>query len=220
MELADPRFAALIRSLPVEHHTIRVARSVWEPRFAVAGLTTEFEAIFGDELEVSLSRQQIRRQADRRRKCLEVLLWGYPVGMRGKRHESYLANLDTISERAASDAPWPEYFEALDAVHGLGMSTITKLAYFFGKTFDGHPAVILDSRIMAVLTRTTWAEFAGLGNVTYNNASRHYLRYLETTASVACGIEGATPEQLEFFLYSLGDAFGASASGGEESPTR
>lgn len=220
MELADPRFAALIRSLPVEHHTIRVARSVWEPRFAAAGLTTEFETIFGDELEVSLAREQIRRQADRRRKCLEVLLWGYPSGMRGKRHESYLANLDAISERAASDAPWPDYFASLDDLHGLGMSTITKLAYFFGKSFGGQPAVILDSRIMAVLTRATWAEFAGLRRVTYNNASRHYLRYLETTASVAESIPGSTPEQLEFFLFSLGNAFGPSASGGEASPTR
>lgn len=217
MELADPRFAALIRSLPVEHHTIRVARSVWEPRFAVAGLTTEFEAIFGDELEVSLSREQIRRQADRRRKCLEVLLWGYPAGMRGNE-TAYLANLDAISERAASDAQWPDYFASLDDLKGLGMSTITKLAYFFGRTFEGHPAVILDSRIVAVLTRATWAEFAGLRCVTYNNASKHYLRYLETTALVTRGIGGATPEQLEFFLFSLGSAFGPSASGGGESP--
>jgi hypothetical protein len=36
MDLADPRYATLIRSLPVEHHTIRVARSVWERRFAAA----------------------------------------------------------------------------------------------------------------------------------------------------------------------------------------
>ena len=60
MELADPRYAGLIRSLPVERHTIRVVRSVWEPRFAAARLTTEFEAIFGDDLEVSLAREQIR----------------------------------------------------------------------------------------------------------------------------------------------------------------
>lgn len=219
MELADPRYATLIRSLPVKDHAVRVARSVWEPRFAAAGLTTEFEAIFGDELEVSLSREQIRRQADRRRKCLEVLLWGYPAGMRGNE-TAYLANLDAISERAASDAQWPDYFASLDDLKGLGMSTITKLAYFFGKTFEGHPAVILDSRIVAVLTRATWEEFAGLRRVTYNNASKHYLRYLETTASVTESIPGSTPEQLEFFLFSLGNAFGPSASGGEESPTR
>ncbi len=36
MDLADPRYATLICSLPVEHHTIRVARSVWERRFAAA----------------------------------------------------------------------------------------------------------------------------------------------------------------------------------------
>lgn len=40
MDLADPCYATLIRSLPVEHQTIRVARSVWERQFAAACLTT------------------------------------------------------------------------------------------------------------------------------------------------------------------------------------
>jgi hypothetical protein len=87
------------------------------------------------------------------------------------------------------------------------MSTITKLAYFFGKSFEGHPAVILDRRIMTVLSRGTWAEFGDLQPITYNNAPRNYLRYLIAIHSVARSIPGAAPEQLEFFLFSFGGAF-------------
>ena len=220
MRLTQPPISELVGSLPVAHHTIRVSRTVWENRFRSAGLEAELGAIFGDAEEIGLSRQSIRQQADARRKCLEVLLWGYPSGMRGNRHDSYLANLDEISRGASSEVPWPGYFEALDAVRGLGMSTITKLAYFFGKTFDGHPAVILDNRITKVLSRGIWAELGGLQGITNYNARRAYLRYLETMASAARAIQGATPEQFEFFLFSLGDAFGASLCEMEESPKR
>jgi hypothetical protein len=219
MRLTRPPISTLVRTLPVDHHTIRVSRKVWKDRFRNARLAVELEAIFGDSEEIGLSRQSIRQQADARRKCLEVLLWGYPSGMRGNE-TAYLANLDEISRGASSDAPWPEYFEALDAVRGLGMSTVTKLAYFFGKTFDGHPAVILDNRITKLLSRGIWAELGELRHVTNNNAPRNYLRYLETIASVSQGIEGATSEQLEFFLFSLGDAFGASLCEVGESPKR
>jgi hypothetical protein len=207
MNLTQQPISELIRLLPVRQHSTRVSRAVWEPRFAAAALTPEFETIFGGELEVSLSRQQIRRQADLRRKCLEVLLWGYPSGMRGNRHECYLANVDAISEHAARNDPWPEYFSNLHAVRDLGISTITKLAYFFGKTFDGHPAVILDSQIITVFSRATWEEFAGLHHLTYNNASNNYVRYLQAIDSVVRSIPGATSDQIEFFLFSLGDAF-------------
>jgi hypothetical protein len=36
VDLAGLRYATPIRSLLVEHHTIRVARSVWERQFAAA----------------------------------------------------------------------------------------------------------------------------------------------------------------------------------------
>lgn len=106
MRLTRNPISTLARTLPVAHHTIRVSRKVWEDRFRNAGLAVELEAIFGDAEEIGLSRQLIHQQPDPRRKCLEVLLWGYPSGMRGNE-TAYLANLDEISRGASSDAPWP-----------------------------------------------------------------------------------------------------------------
>ena len=208
VNLTQPPVSKLISSLPIEHHAVRVSRHFWEPWFAKAGLYTELEAIFEGEEEVCLSRERILKQCtDARRKCLETLLWGYPKGMRGNRHEAYLGNVEEISRLASSNAEWRDYFHALSALKGLGMSTITKLAYFFRKEFDRHPSLILDQRILNVLSRDLWSELEALKHIRRSNAHRHYPLYLQTLNFVAQEIRDASGDKLEFFLFLLGDSF-------------
>jgi hypothetical protein len=209
----QPPFSTLISSLPVVLHAVRVSRDFWEPWFAGAGLRAELDAIFENAQEVCISRERIfKHYADARLQCLEVLLWGYPTGMRGNHHQAFLGNLDEISRCASIDAAWPDYFDRLNAMHGLGMSTITKLAYFFRKEFDGYTALILDQRILKVLSRGFWPELEELKHMKQSNACRNYLLYLKRLDSVSRWSRDASVDQLEFFLFLLGDAFGMTGS--------
>jgi hypothetical protein len=217
MKLNQLEISTLIRSLPIPNHSVRVKRSTWVKKFAKAGLHAEFKMLFGNAKEISIKRKQIHEQANTHRKCIEVLLWGYPKGMRGKE-VTYLANLKQISASAESNAPWEKYHAELNSNKGLGMSTITKLAYFFEKTFDGIPAVILDRRIIQILERATWDELNELRHVTYSNAHKNYPSYLRVLHSIAQSIRGASQDQVEFFLFALGDAFECLADEANRSP--
>lgn len=197
-------FPALIRSLPVEQHAVRVKAAIWERRFEQGGLTDEFAAIFGDHAQISLLREAIRRRRCGRRKCLEILLWGYPTGMRAARHQDYLGNLDKIVERAQAKRTWTDYYGSLHQLQQLGISTISKIAYFHRQVFDGRKALILDSRVMQSVG--FWSEFNCLRRLTYQNAHLRYEKYLQVMDEVA-GILGGKPDQLEFFLYGMGRAF-------------
>jgi hypothetical protein len=207
MHLRGKPFSLLIPHFPVQLQTIRVRRSSWEVPFAQAGLTSELNRIFGQGEQIGISRRSIRGQEDAHRKCLQILLWGYPRGMRGNRHLDFLSNAREISLRASLDTNWTAYFGNLNSLGGLGISTITKLAYFFEKTFEGNPALILDSRILRVLSHGDWMELHPLRHLAAHNAARDYPLYLRTIASVAREIPGVSSDQLEFFLFSLGDAF-------------
>jgi hypothetical protein len=210
--LKSEPFSKLIPLLPVDEHAVRVKASNWEDHFAASGLEDKFQEIFGTSKEVRLTRKDIRDQVDERRKCLEILLWGYPSGMRGNHHLDYLGNITDIAKHATSEKAWPQYYAALNGLGSLGISTVTKLAYFFGRSFGGQMALILDNRLIGVVSRSGWDELRSLKGLTYGNAVDKYFSYLKSLADAAQGIQGARPEQLEFFLFTLGDAFKQTAN--------
>ena len=202
--LQESPFPELIRSLPVEQHIVRVKAITWEQRFHQCNLQEEFAAIFGGQEEIALSRGAIRSREAGRRKCLEILLWGYPPGMRGARHQDYLGNLDEIVQRARAQRKWADYYGALHELQQLGISTISKIAYFHGQVFDSREALILDNRVMEAVG--FWSEFNCLDNLMYQNAPARYLEYLQAMEEVA-GMLRCKPEQLEFFLFAMGRTF-------------
>jgi hypothetical protein len=88
----------------------------------------------------------------------------------------------------------------------LGISTISKLACFFGQTFSGRPALVLDLRILRVVDGGRWVELGRLHGLAYANAHHRYEDYLIRMAAIAQA-GGMTAEQLEFFLFALGESF-------------
>ena len=138
-----------------------------------------------------------------------MLLWGYPSGVRGARHVEWLARLPEIAAAAAQPAAdWPDYYQRLHGIGGLGISTVTKLACFFGQRFgtDRLDALILDQRIIAVLEAGRWAELLPLRDIDYTSAVRSYPAYLKCLHDLASQT-GTTGEQWEFFLFTLGRCF-------------
>jgi hypothetical protein len=207
--LNHPPIQRLIQSVPVADHSVAVAASRWQSPCAAAGRPDLHAAVFAGQPEVRISRGWLleERGVDPEVRCLAILLWGYPTGARGNLHVQWLRNLRAIAAAAAAPAAdWPEYHRRLAGAGPLGISTISKLAHFFGHTFDGRRALILDRRILTLCAAGRWTEFAPLADLTYVNAARRYPDYLGVMHVVAEAGQ-FSPEQLEFFLFSLGEAF-------------
>ena len=202
--LLNPIFPPLIRALPVADHSIAVNAAFWQPRFAAANQVALWGAIFAGLPRVRISRSRLLTFAypTPEQKCAEVFLWGYPSDMRGIISR-LLPHLTALSGHATSAAPWPNYFDAFPM--RIGISTITKLAYFHGRTFGRLNALILDQRL--INNTPNWVQVA-IPGLAYQNARNQYPNYLNVMHMAAAnpGLACA-PDQLEFFLFALGDSF-------------
>jgi hypothetical protein len=207
--LNHPPIQALIRSIPVAEHSVDVDSAFWLPFCEAAGRLAEHHALFAGQATVRISRQWLHDapQVTVTTRCLAILLWGYPTGARGRLHEEWLENLPQIAAAASlSGLTWPDYYEQLHAIGGLGISTISKLACFFGQIFAGNPALVLDQRIMRVIAAGRWVELGPLHGLAYANAHVRYVDYLATMGAIA-EAGNISAEQIEFFLFALGEAF-------------
>jgi hypothetical protein len=139
-------------------------------------------------------------------KIIHILMWGYSSGGRGKNIQYALGHLHQIASLVNQNTPWPQYYRGLKAIPGVGISTITKLAYFFHKSFHGHPALILDSQIADILISGTWSGLSGPANTNEKSMEKHYLRYLAETQIIANSL-GFSSDKIELFLFLLGKNF-------------
>jgi hypothetical protein len=203
--LLTPPFPALIQQIPVLQHSVEVEAAFWRPKFAAARQRRLFTAIFGRNPTIRLSRARLlrHRYSTQQQKCAEILLWGYP-GNLNQVVTNALPNLTRIAAVAPAVAQqWPVYFRNLIAIGGLNISTVTKFAYFFSHRFNGYRALILDSQLIAQTTR--WNEVT-IPRLSYCKASKNYLRYLKVMHAAAATMK-CSGDQLEFFLFALGDSF-------------
>jgi len=207
--LNHPPIRDLIRALPVAEHSVEVGSDFWRPVCENAGRLAEHDALFAGQASIRISRQWLHGAptVPATARSLAILFWGYPSGARGDLHRGWLENLPQITAAASETGlAWPDYYARLHALGGLGISTITKLACFWQQSFSGLEALVLDQRILRVIAARRWAELGPLQNLTYLNAHRYYAEYLATMAGLAVA-GGMTAEQLEFFLFALGESF-------------
>ena len=206
--LCHPPIKLMIQALPVTEHSVEVEADFWLPFFTHAQRLPIHEAIFAGRPTVRISRSWLRSEnLNLEVRAAATILWGYPKGARGARHSHWLANLAQIAAAADTrDLSWGDYYQKLHSIGELGISTISKLAYGFSQKFYGHPALILDQRILAVLSSGRWSDLVGLPNINSVTASAHYVDYLALLAGIA--VAGSfSSEQLEFFLFTLGNSF-------------
>ena len=205
--LYNPIFSAVVRSLPVSLHSIKVDAAFWQPKFSAAGQLPLWNAIFGGLPAIRISRNRLLTFAypSPEQKTAEILLWGYPRDMRGIVSR-LLFHLPSISHCSSAVALWSDYNASFGAIpERIGISTITKLAHFHGCTFGGLNALILDKRLIS--STANWVETTMPG-LTYQNAPTQYPIYLSVMHAVASNPALAcTPAQLELFLFALGESF-------------
>jgi Putative 8-oxoguanine DNA glycosylase OGG-like protein len=174
--LLQKPFPAIITKIPVQQHSILLEAGFWKPKFSKKKQTELFDAIFGNKPHIHLTRDRLLNYAyaNQVQKCTEILLWGYPRNQRG-RVTNLLPDIQKLQILAASNEIWPNYFDAFAHIPNINISTITKLAYFYRRPFDGHNALILDSRLIKNIN--FWEQVA-MPELQYQNAKKYYCRYL------------------------------------------
>ena len=203
--IALPPYSSIVQSIPVHAHTIKVNIDIWTELIPLTGLS---HPILSGQTSYAISRKRLFRHSYSavEEKCLEILMWGYSSGGRGTNIRAALSNLPAIAVAASTKTlTWQAFFAGFNHTSGVGISAVTKFAYFFGHKFSGLDALILDSRIADILNFGTWIGAPSpVGS--YQQWSRNYSIYLQEMQNAAMSIK-AKPDQVELFLYLMGRHF-------------
>jgi hypothetical protein len=214
MRLAD--FADLISNMPVSNQAFASKRSTWTTHIngtdtAGAGLQAVFDAYKINPDNIFLSRGDLRDLALKPHLAefvMATIIWGYPRGMRGHNLRNMTSHLDSLCQilsdaRSCPISDWISHYENVRPIHGIGISTYTKLLHFLSAKIEGHEALILDQRIIDVAQGNLFEELASICNLTSANASRLYPKYLECMDDAASRLS-LPPDKIEFFLFEFG----------------
>ena len=193
-----------IRNLDVGNHTIRdIKKKNWDwlnfpEKDALYG------AIFVNDV-INLSRAEVKAETDIKTKIMKVLMWGYKKtngSLRPQYFDSIVNHLNVlepifadIQNRNLNAAEINDVFDRFRAVKGLGISTYTKLLYFFNVSFEGKKCLILDKWVLKSLNY-----FDGFAGTDWQKTEVCYLTYLNRMDELA-GLHNVSPEQLERFLF-------------------
>jgi hypothetical protein len=207
--LTDPKFANIIKSLPIKDHTVVV------PTGKILYLYDS-----NQKSELPISREDIFEDRDPIKKLKKTLLWGYPTGiykfvpaLLGDDAElkdlgEKLSKWDTTKDQQA-EVVCAEKLISLatgqNKFRNLGTVTLTKMAYFFRVDVEGNKALILDKRIIQAAEK--WQELCKIGLSGGSFDSQQYAEYLKKMSEAARTI-GCDADQIEFFLFTFGDSFG------------
>lgn len=206
-------YKILISNLPVRQQCFTTKRTTWtKAESEIKWLKNLNDKLFGDNKTLTISRQDIFETNEPREQIIKTIYWGYTAGMRGNHFLNILKNIDTIENvlRTLRDKTNPTTTDFNDLtltfknVAGLGLSTYSKLLYFFKISFNGNPCLILDQRLIDVFSSKAYSNFQQLSNIRYDNAEKKYLDFLQLASQIASNIE-TEGENIELFLFTFGN---------------
>ncbi|MDP1973211.1 MAG: hypothetical protein Q8J87_09570, partial [Sediminibacterium sp.] len=87
---------------------------------------------------------------------------------------------------------------------GIGLSTLSKLLYFFKIEINKKKCLIMDSRIVRILRKDNFTELNSLSKVNEHNSINYYTDYLRVCTQLS-NEYGYKPDQLELFLFMFGN---------------
>src|SRR5882724_7693895 len=212
MQLSE--FRDLIEIMPVSFQASTSKRSTWEKHLlennkASEALRSILDA-FGPKDMIILSRRDLlylARKSSLERFVMATIVWGYTSGGRGKNVANLMSDLAELTgllseARDHEIADWKKHYEAVETIKGIGLSTYSKFLNFLSVKVDGDQALILDDRIIRVLSQDVWQELCVLRELS-KNPVRSYPKYLKEMRRIANSLE-VSAEALEFFLFEFG----------------
>lgn len=209
-------YKQLIQNLPVRQQSFTAKRD--NKKWLEAEKNFEWFKRFNDSYfrngQLQISRQDIFDIKDSpKEKIIKTIFWGYPNGMQGG-HKSFagiLSNIDRLAEilsnlKNSSDLKFDDLKKAQDnfkPIGGLGLSTYSKLLYFFDIKIQGIPCLIIDKRLLDVFKSNVFSDFNSLSEIKGNNEKRYFdcLRIIDNAAE-RLETKG---ENIEQFLFIFGN---------------
>ncbi len=206
-------YKILISNLPVRLQCFTTKRKTWnKAENEIDWLKNLNDRLFGDKKTLTISRHDIFETKDPREMIIKTIYWGYMAGMRGNNFVNILKHIDNIENsllllRQNANPTTSDFLELtanFKNVVGLGLSTYSKLLYFFKIKFNDNSCLILDQRLIDVFASKTYSDFQQISNINYNNAEKKYLDFLKLTRQLASKIE-TEEENIEQFLFMFGN---------------
>ncbi|MDP2339267.1 MAG: hypothetical protein Q8N05_22970 [Bacteroidota bacterium] len=207
------RYKILISNLPVRQQSFMTKRATWrKAEREIDWLEKLNNKIFVDKDTLLISRQDIFDTVEIRELILKTIYWGYTGGMRGNHFVSILTKIDLLEKTLTfiknkanpSLVDFNELREIFKNVPGLGLSTYSKILYFLQIKFNNNPCLILDQRLIDVFAKKTYIEFHSLFSISYSNAEKKYLDFLQLANKVSKDIQ-TDGENIEQFLFIFGN---------------
>lgn len=218
-------YADLIKSLPVGGQFIKIKKDskFWNPT------NTDFsedvkkvvETVFGNNNYIKISRDDIKKAIDTKEKTsdtkeiiVKILMWGYPRG--GRDHvKNILQNMDVLTNwlEKIKDNNFDSVKNALphDAssnelkINGLGLSTISKLLYFFDVKIGNIPCQIYDDKVIDSLNKNHQIKELSKPN-NWGRTYKYYEKYINLLFGLSNDYQ-CSPDQIELFLFMINNSF-------------
>jgi hypothetical protein len=210
------KYQKLIQSIPVNEHGFVTKRKTWE-QFETKDSWFEDinNQIFKDCEEVCITRGELIElgKSDKIKEFIvKTIYWGYPKGFTDGRNihlRSFLEDypkLEKLVIKLKKEQTIENfiqfYKENVEEIKGMALSTFTKILQFLRTKVHGKEALILDNQIIDRLT-VSFFKNEKFNKLTYNNAPKHYVLYLEYIDDLAKKIE-TYPQNIEMFLFIFG----------------
>ncbi|PVH25499.1 8-oxoguanine DNA glycosylase OGG fold protein [Sphingobacterium corticibacter] len=205
-------YKTLIAHLPVQEQSFTTKRTTWlKAENHISWLKNLNDRLFENNPTLTISRHDIFETQDIREKIILTIYWGYTAGMRGNHFVNILHEIEVIENRLITlsqtsnltTADYEELRTTFKKINGLGLSTYSKLLYFFKISFNNAPCLILDQRLIDTFVGQAHIEFHLLRNIRYENAEKLYLQFLDLTQELAIRLS-TTGENIELFLFTFG----------------
>ena len=157
---------------------------------------------------ITLSRADIFNESDTRKRIVKALIWGYPNDVRNT--PGVIENLDNIIAIVNAYKQNKDGHHLLIELLGtnrMGLSTASKLLYFFDVCFDDAPAVIIDNVVNEGLT--LFEEFRSLP---YISNAKNYILGVKAIKAVCDRLNSLINDNnviincddVEYYLFLIG----------------
>lgn len=206
-------YTNLIKYLPYLDQAFETKKDVWLPHKIVNLSFANFhdKKFINNKLKISRRDLFLASKQNFYEAIFLTILWGYPRNMRGNNFNTILHSLNIIEstllgDKVLSENDFKRICKNLKTT-GIGLSTLSKLLYFFEYRIEGHQCLILDRRIIEILNdKDGFIELKKLTKnrkITEFNKAKIYIEYLDVMEDISIKND-YKPDQLELFLFSMG----------------
>ena len=211
------KYAGLIKSLPVGGQFTKIKKDskFWDridfPDDVIEVVRTVFGECSGDNNYIKISRDDIKETIDTEKKIVKILMWGYPGGGQHGQVNRILQNLNDLTiwlnenNGRNFDSVQDDALDNLSEINGLGLSTISKLLYFFDVKIGNNPCQIYDGKVINSLNKNHQIDELAIRN-DWGRTYPDYEEYIDLLSELSNDYQ-CSPDQIELFLFMINNSF-------------